>query len=82
MVRYFPKNNPCTVCIKDDPGAKEAFFGGGSKYFEQIRNHSRVGYSVMFCVRWVSCTRYQYGTIPGATVCSCLFSSFIAKFRQ
>ena len=56
MVRYFPKNNPCTVCIKDDPGAKEAFFGGGSKYFEQIRNHSRVGYSVMFCVRWVSCT--------------------------
>jgi hypothetical protein len=51
--QYFPKYlRPCTV-IKDDPGAKEAFFGGGSKYYEQIRNHSRVGFSVMFCIRWV-----------------------------
>jgi hypothetical protein len=39
------------TCIQDDPGAKDAFFGLGSKYFEQIRNHSRVGFSVMFCVR-------------------------------
>lgn len=26
-----------------------AFFGGGSKYFEQVRNHSKIAFSVMFC---------------------------------
>ena len=26
-----------------------AFFGGGCKYAEQVMNHSKVAYSVMFC---------------------------------
>jgi len=34
---------------QDDPGAEEAFFGGGCKYFEQAQNSSKVGFSVMFC---------------------------------
>lgn len=38
------------TAIKDDPGAEEAFFGGGQKYFEQVKNSSKVAYSVMFCV--------------------------------
>lgn len=52
-LQFFKKINLCMYLTKDDPGAQDAFFGGGSKYFEQIRNHSRVGYSVMFCVRCV-----------------------------
>jgi hypothetical protein len=39
------------TCIKDDPGSADAFFGGGTKYYEQVMNHSRVGFSVMFCIR-------------------------------
>lgn len=35
--------------LRDDPGAEEAFFGGGCKYFEQVQNHSKVAFSVMFC---------------------------------
>lgn len=35
--------------VQDDPGAEEAFFGGGCKYFEQARNSSKVAFSVMFC---------------------------------
>lgn len=37
------------LCIKDDPGAEEAFCPGGTKYFEQIMNTSKVGFSLMFC---------------------------------
>jgi hypothetical protein len=33
----------------DDPGAEEAFCPGGTKYFEQVQNHSKTYYSVMFC---------------------------------
>lgn len=39
--------------FKDDPGAEEAFFGGGCKNFEKIQNHSKSQFSVMFCVRLV-----------------------------
>jgi hypothetical protein len=35
------------TCFRDDPGAEDAFFGGGCKYFEQIRNHSKVTVSVL-----------------------------------
>jgi hypothetical protein len=35
--------------IKDDPGAEDAFFAKGQKYYEQVMNHSKVGYSLMFC---------------------------------
>jgi DDE superfamily endonuclease len=35
--------------IKDDPGAEEAFFGRGVKHCEQVINHSKVSYSIMFC---------------------------------
>lgn len=35
--------------LRDDPAAEEAFFAGGSKYFEQVRNTSKVAFSVMFC---------------------------------
>jgi len=35
--------------FKDDPAAEDAFFGGGCKYYEQMRNSSKVAYSVMFC---------------------------------
>lgn len=35
--------------LKDDPAAEEAFFGGGSKYFEQIKNSSKEAFSLMFC---------------------------------
>lgn len=35
--------------LKDDPGAEKAFFGGGCKYFEQAKNHSKIAFSVMFC---------------------------------
>lgn len=30
-------------------GSEEAFFGGGSKYFEQIKNSSKEAFSIMFC---------------------------------
>ena len=33
---------------KDDPGADQAFFGGGTKYYEQVRNSSKVSVSVLF----------------------------------
>jgi hypothetical protein len=36
--------------IKDDPGAEEAFFGAKVKHSEQVMNHSKVGFSVLFCV--------------------------------
>ncbi len=49
----FSKNKPFYVSYKDDPGTQDVFIGGGLKNFEQICNHSQVGYSVMFCVRWV-----------------------------
>lgn len=78
MVLHFPASRYSRygtvltyLCLKDDPGAQEAFFGGGSKYFEQIRNHSRVGFSVMFCVRWVS----------NSVNCS-FTSSMFAQFRH
>jgi transposase-like protein len=35
------------TCFRDDPGAEDAFFGGGCKYFEQVQNHSKVTVSVM-----------------------------------
>lgn len=35
--------------IKDDPGSEDAFFADGQKYYEQVMNHSKVGYSIMFC---------------------------------
>lgn len=35
--------------LRDDPMAEEAFFGGGTKYFEQVRNTSKIAFSVMFC---------------------------------
>jgi hypothetical protein len=35
--------------IKDDPGAEDAFFAKGQKYYEQVMNPSKVGYSLMFC---------------------------------
>lgn len=35
------------TCFRDDPGAEDAFFGGGCKYFEQVRNHSKVTVSVL-----------------------------------
>ena len=35
--------------FRDDPGAENAFFAVGSKYFEQVKNHSKTSYSVMFC---------------------------------
>jgi hypothetical protein len=35
--------------VKDDPGAEEAFFAQGTKYHEQVMNHSKVSYSLMFC---------------------------------
>lgn len=35
--------------LRDDPGSEEAFFGGGSKYNEQIRNSSKEAISLMFC---------------------------------
>jgi hypothetical protein len=34
--------------IKDYPGAEDAFFAKGQKYYEQVMNHSKVGYSLMF----------------------------------
>jgi hypothetical protein len=39
--------------FQDDPGAEKAFFAGGCKYPETIRNHSKTSFSVMFCIRWV-----------------------------
>lgn len=36
--------------FSDNPGAEEAFFGAGSKYFEVVKNHSKTNISVMFCV--------------------------------
>jgi hypothetical protein len=36
--------------FSDNPGAEEAFFGAGSKYFEVIQDHSKTNISVMFCV--------------------------------
>jgi hypothetical protein len=36
--------------LRDDPGAEEAFFGGGCKYYEQVKNHSKVAFSLMFCI--------------------------------
>lgn len=35
--------------VKDDPGSEDAFFADGQKYYEQVMNHSKVGYSIMFC---------------------------------
>ncbi len=35
--------------VQDDPGAENAFFGVGTKYYEQVKNHSKQAYSVMFC---------------------------------
>ncbi len=35
--------------IKDDPGAEDAFFAMGQKYYEQAMNHGKVWYSLMFC---------------------------------
>jgi hypothetical protein len=35
--------------IKDEPGAEDAFFAKGQNYYEQVMNHSKVGYSLMFC---------------------------------
>lgn len=34
--------------IQDDPGKEQAFFGGGTKYFEKIRNSSKVAFTVVF----------------------------------
>jgi len=34
--------------LQDDPGAEKAFFGGGTKYFEQVRNQSKVAFTVVF----------------------------------
>lgn len=31
-------------------GSEQAFFGGGCKYHEQVKNHSKIAFSVMFCV--------------------------------
>ncbi len=39
--------------FQDDPGSEEAFFAGGCKYPETIKNHSKTSFSVMFCIRWV-----------------------------
>ncbi len=30
-------------------GAEDCFFPGGTKYCEQVKNHSKMAYSVMFC---------------------------------
>jgi hypothetical protein len=38
------------TCFKDDPGAEDAFFGGGCKYYEKIQNHSKTAVSGMFCI--------------------------------
>jgi transposase-like protein len=35
--------------LKDDPGADDCFFAGNSKYYEQVRNHSKTAISIMFC---------------------------------
>jgi hypothetical protein len=35
--------------LKDDPGADDCFFAGNSKYYEQVRNHSKTSISIMFC---------------------------------
>jgi hypothetical protein len=35
--------------LKDDPGADDCFFPGNSKYYEQVRNHSKTSISLMFC---------------------------------
>ena len=35
--------------LRDDPGAENAFFAVGSKYQEQVRNHSKVAFSIMYC---------------------------------
>ncbi len=35
--------------IKDDPGSEDSFLADGQKYYEQVMNHSKVGYSIMFC---------------------------------
>jgi hypothetical protein len=37
------------TCFRDDPGAEDAFFSGGCKYFEKVQNHSKTTTSVMFC---------------------------------
>jgi len=34
--------------FQDDPGAEKAIFGGGTKYFEQKRNSSKVAFTVVF----------------------------------
>lgn len=34
--------------FQDDPGAEKAFFGGGTKYYEQVRNSSKVAFTVVF----------------------------------
>jgi hypothetical protein len=36
--------------MKDDPGAEEAFFGAKVKHSEKVMNHSKVSFSVMYCV--------------------------------
>jgi hypothetical protein len=35
--------------LKDDPGADDCFFPGNSKYYEQVRNHSKTSITLMFC---------------------------------
>jgi len=39
------------TCLQDDPGSELAFFSGGTKYCEEVRNFSKTSFSVM-----ISCT--------------------------
>ncbi len=38
------------TCFRDDPGAEDAFFAGGCKYYKKVQNHSKMAISAMFCM--------------------------------
>ena len=37
------------TCVQDNPGAKKVIIKRGVKYPERVQNHSKIGFSVMFC---------------------------------
>jgi hypothetical protein len=38
--------------FRDDPGAEDAFFSVKTRHCEQVQNHSKNSFSVMFCCRY------------------------------
>ena len=36
-------------CMRDDPGAEQCLFKKGVRYPEQVKDHSKTSFSVMFC---------------------------------